>query len=71
MKDIILKRNTLKNKSVQLRTLKFDPSLKDSQIDRVSEEQNKIYSQWKFYDKFIKAREEVKHEAKLDNVGES
>lgn len=60
MKDILIKRNELRKKSASLRVIKFDPDLKDSQTDKIVEEQNKIYNHWKFYDKFIKAREVAK-----------
>ena len=60
MRDILLKRNELRNKSESLRFIKFDDSLKYEQTKKIAEQQDKIYKQWKFYDKFIKAREEVK-----------
>ena len=62
MKDILLKRNELKEKSIKLRTIKFAPSTANKQTDVIIKEQNEIYNKWNFYDKFIKAREEVKHE---------
>ena len=62
MKDIILKRNELKRKSIKLRTIKFSPELKNKQTDKIIEEQNKVYDKYNFYDKFLKARDEVKDE---------
>lgn len=69
MKDILLKRNELKNKSVYLRSVKFSPDISDEQAKKVAKTQNEIYNKWKFYDKFVKAREEVKHEAKSNFMG--
>ena len=62
MKDILLKRNELRTKSINLRTLKFDPSIKDKLTTDISNEQDKIYKKYKFYDSFIKAREGAKNE---------
>lgn len=62
MKDILLKRNDLKNKSIHMRSMRFDPDLNDKEVDNVVKQQNAIYNKWNFYDKFIKAREEVKSE---------
>ena len=71
MRDILLKRNDLRKRSSCLRIIKFDPDLNDRGTDKISEEQNRIYNHWKFYDKFIKAREEVKNENKSCNLGET
>lgn len=69
MRDILLKRNELKNKSVHLRSMRFEPKANSEQIDKIAKEQNEIYNKWNFYDKFVKAREEVKNEIKSNNVG--
>ena len=73
MRDILLKRNELRSKSVHLKSMKFDDKLKDKQSDEISKTQNEIYNKWNFYDKFIKAREGVKNEQKTksNNVGET
>ena len=71
MKDILLKRNDLKIRSSRMRSMRFEPDIKDKQVDRIVEEQSKLYKHWNFYDKFIKAREEVKNEIKFDNVGKT
>lgn len=71
MKDILLKRNDLKIRSSKMRTMRFEPNIKDSQVDKIVKEQDKLYKQWNFYDKYIKAREEVKNEIKSYNVGKS
>ena len=71
MKDILLNRNDLKNKSIHMRSMRFEPNISSTQIDKVAEEQHAIYEQWNFYDKFIKAREEVKHEIKPNHVGKT
>lgn len=73
MKDILIKRNELKNKSVHLRSMRFEPNVKSEQIDKIAKEQSDIYNKWKFYDRFVKARDEVKNEQKieLNNVGET
>lgn len=62
MKDILLKRNELRNKSIRMRTIKFDPSVSQKVADKSAEEQDKIYKQFDFYNHFIKAREVVKSE---------
>lgn len=71
MKDILLKRNELKNKSVYMRSMKFDPELNEREVESVTKQQHDIYNKWNFYDKFIKAREEVKNEVKFDNMGKA
>ena len=71
MRDILIKRNALKNNSIRMRSMRFEPHVKSSQVEKLAEEQNKMYNHWKFYDKFIKAREEVKNEIKFDNMGEA
>lgn len=67
MRDILLKRNELRNKSMKLRPARFEPGIKDEQIDKIEKEQAKLYNKWNFYDKFIKTREEVKSEEKKSN----
>ncbi len=69
MRDILIKRNELKNKSVHLRSMRFEPKVSNDQVNEIAKEQSKIYNQWNFYDKFIKAREDAKNEIKLSNVG--
>ena len=71
MKDIFLKRNELRKKSSHLREMRFEPSIKSQQVDTIAKEQNKIYNHWNFYDKFLKAREEVKNEVKSSDMGKA
>ena len=53
-----------------MRSMRFEPKVKDEQIMQIAKEQNEIYNKWNFYDKFIKAREGVKkNEIKSNNVG--
>lgn len=54
MKDILLKRNDLKKRSVGLRTIKFDEEMKDKDVERILNEQHKVYNKWKFYDGMAK-----------------
>ena len=54
MKDILLKRNDLKKRSVGLRTIKFDEEMKDKDVERIINEQHKIYNKWKFFDGMVK-----------------
>ena len=54
MKDLLLKRNDLKKRSVGLRTIKFDDELKDKDVERILNEQHKVYKKWKFYDGMAK-----------------
>ena len=60
MKDIIIKRNQLCNKSLKLRTAKFNVKLKREQITKLIEEQDKIYNQYIFYKQYLKAYEKEK-----------
>lgn len=60
MKDIILKRNQLCNKSLKLRTAKFNQHLKREQVTKLIEEQDKIYNQYIFYKQYLKAYEKEK-----------
>lgn len=69
MRDILIKRNELKNKSICMRSMRFEPNVKAKKSYEIGEKQNEIYQKWKFYDKFVKAREEAKHEIKFNNVG--
>lgn len=62
MKDILLKRNELKSKSIHMRSMRFEPKINEKQVQEIAKTQNDIYNKWNFYDKFIKAREDVKHE---------
>lgn len=71
MRDILIKRNQLRNESVYLKSMKFDNKIKDNKVDEITKTQNKIYNKWNFYDKFIKAREGVKNEIKSNNVGKT
>ena len=71
MRDILIKRNELKNKSMHLRSMRFEPKVKEEQIDEIARTQNEIYNKWNFYDKFVKARDEVKNEIKSNNVGKT
>ncbi len=54
-RDIITKRNDLIKKSIRLRELKFDERIKNDDVSKLIEEQNKIYNMYKFYDGYIKA----------------
>lgn len=71
MKDILLKRNELRKKSSCLRNMRFEPDIKYEQTEVIAKEQNKLYNHWNFYDKFIKAREEVKNEIKSSDMGKT
>lgn len=62
MRDILLKRNELKNKSIHLRNMRFEPGVSDNRVMENAKTQNELYNKWNFYDKFIKAREEAKYE---------
>ena len=57
MKDILLKRNKLKENSIRLRTVKFDESVNRDLTFKLNREQDEIYKKYKFYDNFIKANE--------------
>lgn len=65
MKDILDKRNELCKKSCNLRSLKFDTSIKDDQVDKLIDEQDKVYKKYIFYKEFIKS---VRKEKKKWNI---
>lgn len=69
MRDILLKRNELKSKSIHLRNMRFEPGVSDNRVMENAKTQNDLYNKWNFYDKFVKARDEVKNEIKSNNVG--
>jgi hypothetical protein len=71
MRDILIKRNELKNKSVHMRSMRFEPKVSNEQINEIAKEQEQIYNKWNFYDKFIKAREGVKNEIKSNIMGKT
>ena len=71
MRDILIKRNELKNKSAHLREVRFEPNIKAKITYEIGEKQNEIYQKWNFYDKFVKAREVVKHEIQPNNMGKN
>lgn len=60
MKDIYLKRNKLREASLNLRSAKFDTKVKTEQGFKLDEVQDKIYKEYKFYDNFLKARNKSK-----------
>lgn len=60
MKDILLKRNKLKEYSRRLRSIKFDEDLTDETINKINKEQQELQNKYKFYDKFIKERNKIK-----------
>ena len=64
MRDIYLKRNELCKKSIELRTAKFDPLIKDKRTDELIKAQDKIYKKYKFYDDYIKTINKEKEELK-------
>lgn len=55
MKDILLKRNKLKDNSKKLRVIKFDDTIDNKIVDKIMEEQEKVYKKYKFYDGMAKA----------------
>lgn len=54
MKDILLKRNELRRNSINLRTIKFDESVNEKDIENLIKEQDKVYKKYKFYDRMVK-----------------
>lgn len=57
MKDLLMKRNKLRNDAMQLRTIKFDEKVKDDKVGNLNKEQDKLWKKYKFYDNFIKANQ--------------
>ena len=62
MRDLLLKRNELRTKSKALRTIKFEPHIKESVAERETLIQDKIYKKYQLYNNFIKAKEKAKSE---------
>lgn len=60
MKDLILKRNELRKNAMDMRPAKFEPGLSYEQQKKIDDEQDKIYKKYKFFDNYLKKREEVK-----------
>lgn len=60
MKNILLKRNELREGSVRMSSMRFDPELKQEEVDKVAMQQKQLYKKWKFYDGFIKATSKKK-----------
>ena len=54
MKDLIEKKGKLCYRSMDLQTLKFDQYNKEK-VDRIMNEQNKIYKKYIFYKEYIKS----------------
>lgn len=56
-KDLLERKKDLCNRSMNLRTIKFNINLKREQITKLIEEQNNAYQQFNFYKEYIKAIE--------------
>lgn len=55
MKDILIKREDLRNRSQKLRVIKFDDKIDKDQVAVLIKEQDKVYKKWKFYNGIVKA----------------
>ena len=61
MKDILLKRNKLRNDAMQLRNLKFDKSVSNKRSVELNEEQDKLWKKYIFYERYIKAKDKERN----------
>lgn len=57
IRELRKERERLKKQSINLRDLAFDA--KGEKVNKLREQQNDKYNQWKFYDNFIKAQEKI------------
>lgn len=57
MKDILIKRNKLKEDAMKLREVKFDEKISKSHGMELNKEQDKLWNKFIFYDNFIKAKD--------------
>lgn len=62
MKELYLKRKQLCDTSMNLRTLKFDPTITKEEVNNLIRKQNEVYKKWKFYDNYIKIGGKIKSE---------
>lgn len=62
MREIIIKRNKLKDDAMRLRTVKFEDKIKNEHSVELNKEQNKLWKKYEFYDNILKAynKSEVK-----------
>lgn len=62
MREIIIKRNKLKEDAMRLRTVKFEDKIKNEHSMELNKEQNKLWKKYEFYDNILKAynKSEVK-----------
>ena len=60
MKDILLKRNKLKNDAMRLREVKFDETITKKHGRELNVEQDKLWKKYEFYDNYIKAKDKEK-----------
>ena len=60
MKDILLKRNKLREDAMKLRNAKFDESVSRKHGMEMDKEQDKIWNKYVFYEKYIKNKERLK-----------
>ena len=62
MREIIIKRNKLKDDAMRLRTVKFEDKIKNEHSIELNKEQNKLWKKYEFYNNILKAynKSEVK-----------
>ena len=56
MKDIIIKRNKLRDDAMKLRRAKFDKNVSAKHSFEMDKEQDKLWKKYKFFDNFLKAK---------------
>lgn len=55
MREIIIKRNKLKDDAMKLREVKFEEKIKPEHSLQLNKEQNKLWKKYEFYNNIIKA----------------
>ena len=56
MKDLLIKRNKLRNDAMTLRSVKFDKKVNGDRVTILNKEQDDLWKKYKFYGNFIKAK---------------
>lgn len=55
MREIILKRNKLRDDAMKFRQAKFDESVNSKNTFKLNEQQNEVWKKYKFYEEMVKA----------------
>lgn len=55
MREIILKRNKLRDNAMKFRQAKFDENINPKNTFKLNEQQNEVWKKYKFYEEMVKA----------------